>query len=154
MLRFTSGGKPRNGYTTMEDTMKTRQTISAVKPEEARTVHRARHTTLKQKIKLIRGKMHRFYVGHFDKAYVERHLARRKGECKRCGACCQLLFHCAFAAECKEGIGCKIYKNRPVNCRIFPLHPRDLSERDIVAPNQPCGYYFEERHAAQKSQAK
>jgi Fe-S-cluster containining protein len=106
------------------------------------TLMRPRDLTLKQKFKLIRGKVHRFYVCHFNKTYVARHLAKRHGECKRCGACCQLLFRCAFAAECKDGAGCKIYKRRPINCRVFPLHKRDLQERDIVSPETKCGYYF------------
>lgn len=115
-----------------------------------RSQYRNRELSLKQKVKLIRGKVHRFLVGHFRKDYVQRHLAHRKGECSRCGACCQLLFRCAFAAECKEGIGCKIYKNRPVNCRVFPLHPRDLSERDLVMPDKPCGYYFDSSPSKKK----
>lgn len=108
------------------------------------TLNLNRGLTIRQKMKLVRGKVHRFYVGHFDKTFVARNLARRKGECKRCGVCCQLLLRCAFAAECKEGVGCKIYTKRPVNCRVFPLHPRDLAERDLLMPDQKCGYYFDE----------
>lgn len=106
--------------------------------------YRTRKITLAEKVKLLRGKLFRFYVGHFNKSYVKRNLALRQGECQRCGACCHLLHRCAFALECKEGAGCRIYLKRPVNCRIFPLNQRDLSERDIMMPEQPCGYHFDQ----------
>lgn len=105
---------------------------------------RAGKLTLRQKLQLIHGKVYRFYVGHFRKSLVRRSLAQRKGECARCGTCCQLLFRCAFAKECSEGMGCKIYKKRPINCRIFPINKRDLSDRDILMPGQRCGYHFDE----------
>lgn len=111
-----------------------------------RTISRSRtpRYTFGQKVRLIRGKLQRFYKGHFKKGYVAACIEARKGECKRCGACCQLLFRCAFAAECKAGVGCKIYAKRPVNCRIFPLNRSDLKERDLVMPGSKCGYYFED----------
>jgi hypothetical protein len=32
-----------------------------------------------------------------------------------------------------------------MNCRVFPLDERDLAERDMIMPGQPCGFYFEGR---------
>ncbi len=108
-----------------------------------RTPARTRYT-LHQNIRFIRGKILRFYLGHFHKEYVARRLAQRKGECKRCGACCRLLFKCAYVDDCKGHTECRIYQNRPVNCRIFPFNKQHLHERDILRPDEPCGYYFEE----------
>ncbi len=31
------------------------------------------------------------------------------------------------------------------NCRNFPMDERDIAERDLVAPDTPCGYRFEPR---------
>ena len=103
-----------------------------------------RPVTLRQKLQLLRGKIQRFYVGHFRKEYVQERIAARKGECQRCGACCQLLVRCAFSAECDSQAGCSIYMHRPVNCRIYPLDNNHIAERDIVMPERPCGYYFED----------
>lgn len=109
----------------------------------ASTTITLRETSLKQKLIFIRGKLGRFYHGHFQKAYVTRQLAIRKGACARCGTCCKLLFKCAMADQCEGGTKCRIYRHRPVNCRIFPLNERDLAERDLLMPDRPCGYYFE-----------
>lgn len=112
--------------------------------------HQPRKLTIRQKLQLIHGKVYRFYVGHFRKSLVRRSLAKRKGECVRCGTCCQLLFRCAFAKECSEGMGCRIYTKRPVNCRIFPINNRDLSDRDILMPGRRCGYHFDENQKKHK----
>jgi uncharacterized protein len=100
--------------------------------------------TFSQKMQFVRGKLQRFYDGHFRKDYVAQRLAARKGECKRCGACCRLLVQCAFAEACHAGTACRIYKRRPVNCRTFPYEPSHFAERDLLKPEQPCGYYFED----------
>mgnify|MGYP002395603775 CR=1 FL=1 len=57
----------------------------------------------------------------------------RKGQCIGCGACCRLPVRCIFLS----GNRCRIYKNRPRQCRSFPSSPRDLVSHD-------CGYWFEE----------
>lgn len=39
---------------------------------------------------------------------------------------------------------CKRYEDsRSRNCRTFPIDERDLADRDLVAPDTPCGFYFE-----------
>ena len=103
-----------------------------------------RKHNLQDKIRLVHGKIQRFYVGHFRKKYVARRLAIRKGECQRCGACCRLLIRCPYVKECQGEAQCRIYGKRPINCRIFPLNRRHLAERDLLLPEQPCGYYFED----------
>lgn len=103
---------------------------------------RLRTLSFRQKVQLLYGKALRFYYGHFRKAHVERSLALRQGECKRCGACCNLLVECAFAKDCDGNAGCRIYAKRPVNCRIFPMDARDLTDRDLMLPSRSCGFSF------------
>lgn len=104
-----------------------------------------RRYTWRQKWQFLAGKLRRFYLGHFRKGLVAERIAARRGECGRCGACCQLLHRCPWAIECEDGLaGCRIYEKRPVNCRVFPLGRDDLAERDLVMPEHPCGFHFED----------
>ena len=92
-----------------------------------------------------RGKLRRFLLGHFSKSRVEQMLSRRRGECKRCGACCALLWRCPHLDFDDEGKAiCRIYRKRYVNCRIFPLDRSELKERDLVKADTICGYWFED----------
>jgi Fe-S-cluster containining protein len=91
------------------------------------------------------GKVRRFANSKVRKTYVEKQLAKRKGECKRCGACCKLLFKCPLLKEMPDGsTECKIHHKRPGNCKLFPLDSKDIEERNHLLPDLPCGYYFEE----------
>jgi len=66
-------------------------------------------------------------------------LARRKGECNRCGACCKILFRCPFLATDSEGqYTCRIYERRFAQCRLFPLHASELAEL-----GGECSYTFD-----------
>ncbi|MBM3335732.1 hypothetical protein FJY63_13825 [Candidatus Sumerlaeota bacterium] len=43
----------------------------------------------------------------------------------------------------EDGVAtCTVHKFRPPNCRVFPIDPRDLADRDLVAPDRPCGFSF------------
>lgn len=91
---------------------------------------------------ILRGKLRRFWLVYFRPRYVrEVLLPRRKSLCHRTGACCQMGFGCpAFDAKNKL---CKIHPHKPLTCKLFPLTQEDLKDRDIVYPNQGCGYYFD-----------
>ncbi|MCR4315047.1 MAG: hypothetical protein NUW37_01720 [Planctomycetes bacterium] len=93
-----------------------------------------------QKFRLLFGKARRFYLIHFRPKYVEAKLSGREGECGRSGACCKLGFVCPFFDETTEVGFCIIHKTRPANCRIFPIDERDIADRNLIAPNQPCGF--------------
>lgn len=93
---------------------------------------------------LLRGKLRRFYYGHFRQDYIAAQALKREGECIRCGACCEILFKCPFASECDEGSTCKIYEKRPVNCRVFPMDKHDLEEIHLMRPDRPCSYSFKD----------
>lgn len=89
------------------------------------------------------GKLRRFVQAKVIKQDTEALLARRQGDCNRCGACCKILFRCPFLAEDGEGAyTCRIYEKRFSQCRLFPLHPQDLREVD------ECSYTFASEGAA------
>jgi hypothetical protein len=58
--------------------------------------------------------------------------------CSQCGTSCQLLFTCpGFDKETKN---CTIYPYRPQVCRDFPITARDIEDRNLVNPDQGCGF--------------
>ncbi len=91
-----------------------------------------------------RGKLRRFIQAKFMKQDNEALLAKRQGECNRCGACCKILFRCPFLATDAEGqYTCRIYEKRFAQCRLFPLHARDLVELE-----DQCSYTFDAEPAS------
>ena len=87
------------------------------------------------------GKIRRFLNTNFRKQEMVAALALRRGECNRCGACCELLFKCPFLKKNPDGTTlCGIYENRPNSCRLFPIEQRDVREL-----RGSCSYYFIEK---------
>ena len=87
------------------------------------------------------GKLRRFVSANFRKQEVVAALALRRGECNRCGACCEILFKCPFLKKHKDGTTtCGIYEDRPNQCRLFPIEQRDLAE-----VRGSCSFYFIEK---------
>jgi hypothetical protein len=90
---------------------------------------------------IIRGKMRRALIGCVPGLAL--HLKRKHGltgGCASCGASCILLFKCPHWDE--ESRLCSIYEDRPMACRMFPITPADLRDRDLAASGAPCGYSF------------
>jgi uncharacterized protein len=88
------------------------------------------------------GKIRRFFRASIYTAKNEELLARRRGECTRCGACCKILLRCPFLIEKPENpageiYSCKIYGSRFGQCRLYPIVPKDLLEVE-----EDCGYTF------------
>jgi len=107
--------------------------------------------TLKERLVLGKGKLRRFYYGFFRKNYVRQSHARRRGECKRCGACCNLMHRC-LSCDMQDGMAnCKTYTWRPRNCRIFPVDEQDLRDRELLSHGIECGFYFENGNAPRDS---
>jgi len=102
-----------------------------------------------QRIRLLWGRPRRMFLNLFRPGLVRANLARRRGECRRCGACCQMGVYCRHLKYGDDGLSeCVRYQKwRSANCRNFPMDERDLAERDLVAPDTPCGYYFVPREA-------
>jgi hypothetical protein len=95
----------------------------------------------------VRGKVRRFIQASVLAEDTDALLARRKGECNRCGACCKILFQCPFLGTDAEGqYTCRIYDKRFAQCRLFPLHARDLLEL-----GEECSYTFEAEPQAERS---
>jgi hypothetical protein len=89
----------------------------------------------------VRGKLRRFVNIRFRREEVVEQLALRRGECNRCGACCEILFKCPFLKKHEdETTTCGIYEDRPDQCRLFPIEQRDLSE-----VRGSCSFYFIEK---------
>src|SRR4051812_6135898 len=55
-------------------------------------------------------KMRRAYFGIFHREYVRQSIESRKGDCHRCGACCELLYKCPFLGHDAQSLPyCRIY---------------------------------------------
>ena len=78
----------------------------------------------------VQGKLRRFVSTNFRKQEVEQAVKEmRRGECNRCGACCEILFKCPFLKKHGDGeTTCGIYEDRPNQCKLFPTEQRDLEE--------------------------
>ncbi len=83
-------------------------------------------------------KVRRLYLSYFHKGYVEKSVAsERKGECRRCGLCCELLFKCPFLGRDSQKLPyCRIYGDlRPGSCRNYPF---DRVDSEV----ETCGFKF------------
>ena len=87
----------------------------------------------------IRGKIRRFIRSNVYTRDNDQLLAKRRGECTRCGACCKILLKCPFLQETDGEFSCEIYGEHFAQCRVFPLVPQDLREIE-----EDCGYYFDD----------
>jgi Putative zinc- or iron-chelating domain len=95
----------------------------------------------KLRARQAQGKIRRFVNTNFRKQETIAALALRRGECNRCGACCELVFKCPFLKKNPDGSSlCGIYDNRPNSCRLFPIEQRDIRE-----VKGTCSYYFIEK---------
>ena len=99
--------------------------------------------TFRVRLKLFCGSVRRLFVNVFRPGYVRASLAQRRGECRRCGACCQLVCRCCFFRD-DDGIpSCAIYdRYRFPNCSSFPVDGHDLADRDLISPDIPCGFWW------------
>ncbi|MBA2338995.1 MAG: YkgJ family cysteine cluster protein [Pyrinomonadaceae bacterium] len=87
------------------------------------------------------GKLRRFVRINFRREDVIEALSLRRGDCNRCGACCEILFKCPFLKKDDDNTTtCGIYEDRPSQCRLFPIERRDLEE-----VRGSCSYYFIEK---------
>jgi uncharacterized cysteine cluster protein YcgN (CxxCxxCC family) len=85
----------------------------------------------------LQGKLRRFFQASILREDTEPLIAKRQGECNRCGECCKIVFRCPFLGEDKPGeYTCRIYEHRFAQCQRFPLRARDL--REVKA----CSYTF------------
>ena len=113
-------------------------------PFEARLARRIRARKVadaKLRARQAQGKVRRFVNINFRKDETIAALALRRGDCNRCGPCCEPVFKCPFLKKSPDGSSlCGIYENRPNSCRLFPIEPRDIQE-----VRGTCSYYFIEK---------
>lgn len=91
---------------------------------------------------LIAGKARRSFISLFPPLArgLQKKYALASG-CTSCGTSCKLLFQCPHWDERTHL--CKVYKYRPEVCRLFPITPADIHERNIVARGtSECGFQF------------
>lgn len=63
-----------------------------------------------------------------------------KAGCTGCGASCRLLFQCPHWD--RRTRRCSVYEDRPTICRMFPITPADIRDRDLVTDQEECGFVF------------
>lgn len=119
-------------------------TVARQRSFEERLAERLRSRKLndaKFRARQAQGKLRRFVKANFKKREIIAELSLRRGECNRCGACCELVFKCPFLKKQADGSStCGIYENRPNQCRLFPTEQRDIAE-----VRGSCSYYFIEK---------
>jgi hypothetical protein len=82
-------------------------------------------------------KVRRMYFNWVYPDYIEESIKNnRQGECNRCGACCELIYKCAFLGKDDDNLAfCRIYGElRPGACRTYPF---DIVDHEIA---EPCSY--------------
>jgi hypothetical protein len=88
------------------------------------------------------GQRRRLYLAIFQGDYVSRQMAKRQGDCNRCGLCCQLVFKCP-SLRYEDGLAaCGRYESRPTNCANFPINEADLDDVRRIAPHTACSFSF------------
>ncbi len=63
------------------------------------------------------------------------------GGCTSCGASCNLMFQCPHWNPNTRL--CMVYEDRPNVCRLFPVSPQDIKDRDLVRNDVTCGFNFQ-----------
>ena len=94
--------------------------------------------TLRFRLLQLQGKIRRYIRANVYTKDNEKMLARRQGDCNRCGACCMILVRCPFLDEVEGEYTCQIHGEHFEQCRIFPLEARDLEEVEA-----DCSYHFD-----------
>lgn len=88
---------------------------------------------------LIWGKMRRSFLSLSPS--LSRKLQKKykiEGGCVSCGASCNLMFQCPHWDPATRL--CQVYEDRPNICRLFPITPADIRDRNLVKPEVPCGF--------------
>jgi hypothetical protein len=90
---------------------------------------------------LIVGKFRRIFISFFPPfaRALQKHYGI-SGGCKSCGASCKIMFQCPHWDESTHL--CSVYEDRPNICRLFPITPADIKDRDLVLKNVGCGFSF------------
>ncbi len=94
---------------------------------------------------LIVGKMRRSFISLCPPLArtLQKHY-QMEGGCTHCSSSCNLLFRCPHWD--KTSSRCSVYEDRPEICRLFPITPRDIDDRNIAARGRTeCGFTFQKQ---------
>lgn len=135
-------GSPLIGFSSMKQSQQL--SLRRTRSIEERLIAAKRSRAVvdaKFRARQAQGKLRRFVQINFQKDEVIESLNLRRGDCNRCGACCEILFKCPFLKKhADSSTSCGIYEDRPNQCRLFPIEKRDLEE-----VRGTCSYYFVEK---------
>ena len=101
------------------------------------------------------GKLRRAVATRVLPWYTRHRHELRRGQCKRCGTCCQLGWVCPYLEFDVAGLAaCNRYGGyRDPSCRVFPTTEADLRDVQRVRPEAVCGFRFVEKGASCPSRA-
>jgi len=89
------------------------------------------------------GAIRRPFYNLFRKEYIKKQLAERKGECKQCGKCCEIMdvigLKCKYFKEGK----CIIFKYamKKKLCDTY-VYPFDEKDKRVTKNYTKCGFYW------------
>ncbi len=93
---------------------------------------------------LILGKARRVMISFFPPlAHLLQKYYGMQGGCAHCSSSCKLLFQCPHWDEGTSR--CSVYEDRPNICRLFPITPGDIADRNLVSKDTSCGFSFEKK---------
>ncbi len=81
----------------------------------------------------------RFYY-LFNKKQVLQSVEKRRGDCKRCGGCCNASIRCPSLAFDENGYAmCKEHESRPHMCKLYPYSGKDYFSH----LKNKCGFWYD-----------
>jgi len=95
-------------------------------------------------LRLLKGKARRFSLCYFHRHYIGRMKQLRRGECQRCGQCCNMILDCPYLDGEKL---CVHYHSRPRSCSDFPIDERDVRDANCR------GFHFISPGEAEREEA-
>ena len=82
----------------------------------------------------------RRYYHFFNKEKVSVSVQERKGNCIRCGRCCQASIRCPKLSYDENNLAmCLIHEQRPGMCRIYPFNSKDFFSHI----KETCGFFYQ-----------
>jgi len=94
----------------------------------------------------LKNRLRNQYYSLFRRRLLDEKLAKRKGECRQCGICCEVKI---FGIRCpffnKKTRKCWLYNTKfmPKSCKLFPFDLKNRYEGKIKEIEKNCGYYWE-----------
>ena len=82
----------------------------------------------------------RRYYHFFNKEKVSVSVQERKGDCKRCGQCCQASIRCPKLFYDEKNLAmCLIHDRRPGMCSLYPFNSKEF----FLHTKNGCGFFYQ-----------